>query len=32
MLALGIAALAAKLFPAAHTLPEVIRAARGYFG
>lgn len=31
-LALVTAGLAVKLFPAAHTLPEVIRAARGYLG
>lgn len=32
VLALITAALAVKLFPAAHTLPEVIRAARGALG
>lgn len=32
ILALATAGLAVKLFPAAHTLPEVIRAARGYLG
>ncbi|MEP7084578.1 MAG: hypothetical protein ABI854_07540 [Betaproteobacteria bacterium] len=31
-LAVATAALAVRLFPAAHTLPEVIRAARGHFG
>jgi hypothetical protein len=32
LLALVTAGLAVKLFPAAHTLPEVIRAARDYLG